>query len=248
MLLMIVPLSWPGGASLIAASPSHRPEARLRSKSSPTSPKSRELRSARRSISATTASSRSIAACLECDSTERRWRLIVLHHSATDSGSVASIDRNHRTRNDAAGRAWLGIGYHFVIGNGHDMEDGEIQLTFRWRQQLAGAHAGQRRANEEGIGICLIGNFEQHRPTARQIDSATKLIAALADRYDLNAAQVKGHDAVRATRCPGRYFPLEQLKLAINDAELRASPPARQITVQPAHDRSLNRSTLKRSQ
>ncbi len=69
----------------------------------------------------------------------RDWRSIVVHHSATSGGSVASIDAVHRRQRDSAGQPWLGIGYHFVVGNGHSMDDGEIQPTFRWRQQLAGA-------------------------------------------------------------------------------------------------------------
>ena len=74
---------------------------------------------------------------------ERSWNSIVLHHSATAGGSVESIDAVHRRQKDAAGRPWLGIGYHFVIGNGHSMDDGQIRPTFRWHQQLAGAHAGR---------------------------------------------------------------------------------------------------------
>ena len=69
----------------------------------------------------------------------------MLHHSATADGDVASIDAVHRLKRDLKGNPWLGIGYHFVVGNGHKMADGEVQPTFRWLQQLAGAHAG--RAN-----------------------------------------------------------------------------------------------------
>ena len=72
----------------------------------------------------------------------RDWNYIVLHHTASDSGSLDSIHQEHLKRKDKEGNSWLGIGYHFVIGNGNGMADGEIEPTFRWRQQLQGAHAG----------------------------------------------------------------------------------------------------------
>ena len=49
---------------------------------------------------------------------ERGWKHIVLHHTATDQGSVASINASHQERKGPSGKRWLGIGYHFVIGNG----------------------------------------------------------------------------------------------------------------------------------
>ena len=55
------------------------------------------------------------------------------------------------------------------------MADGEIQPTFRWQQQLAGAHAGSRDYNEHGIGICLIGNFDEQAPTDRQLAAVGEL-------------------------------------------------------------------------
>ena len=62
----------------------------------------------------------------------RDWDYIVLHHTASESGSVASIHEEHLRRKDKNGNAWLGIGYHFVIGNGSGMDDGEIEPTFRF--------------------------------------------------------------------------------------------------------------------
>ncbi len=77
-------------------------------------------------------------------SPERDWKTIVLHHSATRGGDVATIDAEHRTHRDRRGNPWLGIGYHFVVGNGQKMGDGEVQATFRWHQQLPGARRRPR--------------------------------------------------------------------------------------------------------
>ena len=141
----------------------------------------------------------------------REWNSIVLHHSATAVGDVASIDAVHRAQKDRFGNPWLGIGYHFVIGNGRKMADGEIQPTFRWSKQLPGAHAGTRSYNEHGIGICLIGNFEEAAPTARQLVAVGNLMKTLAERYAIPREQVLRHRDVQATACPGRLFPWEQV-------------------------------------
>jgi hypothetical protein len=141
----------------------------------------------------------------------RRWTAIVLHHSATAGGSIASIDAAHRRNTDTDGKPWLGIGYHFVVGNGHSMGDGEIRPTFRWKQQLAGAHAGKREENEHGIGICLIGNFDDAAPTDRQLSAVRELVKTLAARYAIPADRVVPHRDVTATSCPGRRFPWEQV-------------------------------------
>lgn len=139
---------------------------------------------------------------------DRPWKYIVLHHSATKSGSVEGIDQVHRQRKDASGKNWLGIGYHFVIGNGDGMKDGEVKPTFRWRRQLHGAHAGASLYNQFGIGICLIGNFETHEPTSRQVQTLKNLLDELSDRYKIDKKHIIGHGDIKSTQCPGKYFPL----------------------------------------
>lgn len=139
---------------------------------------------------------------------QRAWRYLVVHHSAAPSGSVETIDAEHRERTDRDGRPWLGIGYHFVIGNGRGMRDGAVEPTFRWREQLHGAHAGQAKYNEQGIGICLIGNFEEQAPTARQEQAARQLISALRQRYAISRSHVLRHMDLKQTACPGKLLPL----------------------------------------
>ena len=139
----------------------------------------------------------------------RDWKYIVLHHSATAWGSIESIDAAHRQRKDASGKPWLGIGYHFVIGNGQGMADGLVEPTFRWHEQLQGAHAGSRLYNEEGIGICVIGDFSESAPTPRQIAAARQLISQLCRRYQIGADRVLKHSDLQASQCPGDRFPWE---------------------------------------
>lgn len=141
----------------------------------------------------------------------RTWKYIVLHHTASESGDVASIDRDHRQRKDSQGRPWRGIGYHFLIGNGHPMADGAVEATFRWKQQLPGAHSGDREHNDAGIGICLVGNFNQHPPSKEQLAALERLLKVLRQRYQIDAAHVLTHRDVRETQCPGKLFPYRQV-------------------------------------
>lgn len=160
---------------------------------------------------------------LQYQAESRDWKYIVLHHSATESGNVDSIDREHRKRRDQSGNPWLGIAYHFVIGNGEGMADGHIEPTFRWTQQLHGAHAGEADYNEHGIGICLIGNFDEHPPTARQMASTTRLIRALHREFHIAPDHMLPHHELKATACPGRHFPWEHVAESIGGIEPNAA-------------------------
>lgn len=137
----------------------------------------------------------------------RKWRHIVIHHTASSAGSVESIHEAH------IGRGWDGIGYHFLIGNGKGMDDGEVQSTFRWREQIHGAHAKSpnNEYNEYGIGICLVGNFEESDPSDAQLASVKRLVSILKHEYQLTGAQVIAHRDVKATACPGKNFPIGEI-------------------------------------
>lgn len=146
----------------------------------------------------------------------RPWQYVVVHHSATAGGSVEAIDRNHKARVDSNGNPWRGIGYHFVIGNGDGMPDGKVASTFRWTKQIEGAHAGSKLYNDVGIGVCLIGNFEVARPTAKQTAALKALIARLQRDYKLETTDVIAHGDIRATACPGKLFPRERFLTAMH--------------------------------
>lgn len=147
-----------------------------------------------------------------------RWRVIVVHHSAAANATPKSMDRYHRRV-----RQWCnGLGYHFVIGNGVNTEDGRIYVGPRWKRQLTGAHCkspsgryfGAWRArnyfNVHGIGICLIGDFEQSRPTPRQLATLKELTRFLCAQTGINPAHVYGHrDVTHKTLCPGRHLSRE---------------------------------------
>lgn len=145
---------------------------------------------------------------------EKGWKAIVIHHSGTDTGSVASIDDYHRRNN-----GWDGIGYDFLIGNGSGSSNGKVDSTFRWTGQKTGAHCktgASNWANEDAIGICLVGNFDQSRPSSSQMASLMKLVRFLSERYNIPASRIYGHNTTpghsTTTSCPGRNFPMSYVK------------------------------------
>ncbi len=134
-----------------------------------------------------------------------RWKYIVIHHSGIDTGTVRTMDKYHREVRHMEN----GLAYHFVIGNGSGMGDGAIAVCQRWPRQLDGGHLASSAQNRVAIGICLVGNFDKHRPSAKAMASLRSLVEALMVRCRLKPAAVKTHQHLNVvhTRCPGKYFP-----------------------------------------
>ncbi|MDQ1271621.1 MAG: hypothetical protein QG591_251 [Planctomycetota bacterium] len=137
----------------------------------------------------------------------RSWKYIVIHHSASASGCAAEFDRFHREK-----RGWEnGLGYHFVVGNGNGSGDGQIEIGNRWINQIDGAHAGVKEYNHYGIGICLVGNFNNSYPTVSQMASLSTLVDYLQERCRIPSENIIMHRHFRETECPGRNFPYYKL-------------------------------------
>ena len=133
-----------------------------------------------------------------------QWTWIIVHHSDSDYGSAAVIDKWHRDR------GFDELGYHSVIGNGTNSGDGQIEVGPRWKKQkMMGVipnNALDNRYNEHGIGICLVGDFDKTRPTAAQRRSLTKLILYLMRTYEITPDHVLGHGETKDTEVPAETF------------------------------------------
>jgi len=141
-----------------------------------------------------------------------RWQYIVIHHSAGNYGNIKFLQQVHRQRQ---GRDPIdAIPYHYIIGNGNGLTMGEVASDWRRHNNIWGMHVSANNAdhNWRGIGICLIGNFEQGPVPAKQYQSLLALTRQLMLTYCISANNVSGHGHIggESTLCPGRYFPLEQ--------------------------------------
>jgi len=135
-----------------------------------------------------------------------RWRHIVIHHSADDKSTPAGMAAWHIQR------GWDGLGYHFVIGNGVGYADGQVFVGERWPKQMHGAHCKTpgNEYNEHGIGICLIGDFDNHPPTGKQMQALARLVSYLSNQCGIPKSRINTHGGVtHKTACPGKYFNLQ---------------------------------------
>ena len=144
-----------------------------------------------------------------------RWECIVIHHSASDVGGAGRFDQWHRAK------GWDELGYHFVIGNGTDTSDREVEVGERWVEQKHGAHCKtpDEYYNQHGIGICLVGNFNHYPPTAAQMRSLVRLVRFLCRRFHISVSRIYTHGGITGkTDCPGADFDVETLRRQVGGA------------------------------
>jgi len=139
----------------------------------------------------------------------RKWKHIIIHHSATDRGNSLEFNKAHIRR------GWKGIGYHFTIDNGTcGKDDGQIEVSPRWIKQLDGAHCKAGGMNRNAIGVCLVGNFTKDSVSSKQMASLIYLTNKLRGYYKIPLANIKGHGQVPGaqTECPGARFPWRKFR------------------------------------
>jgi N-acetylmuramoyl-L-alanine amidase len=151
---------------------------------------------------------------------------IAVHHSASTFGDAALIRRWHKAR------GWLDIGYHAVVLNGHReyggaLNEAEIGGVEPGRpEEQVGAHVAGH--NTGSLGLCLVGNFEESEPDARQWDAAVAKVAAWCRQYGVGADHVLGHKEFsgQATACPGKHLDMKRFRADVAAALAGGSAPA----------------------
>lgn len=121
--------------------------------------------------------------------------LLIVHHSATTSGSAEAFAQYH-VRN----LGWPGIGYHFVVD-----KDGSVRQT----NALTSVSYHVKNQNTRAIGICCVGHYDQQTPPEAQLRSLISLLKLLKNR--LPGVSIRGHRDFSAKSCPGRNFPLDEV-------------------------------------
>lgn len=125
-------------------------------------------------------------------------RHITVHHDgmepfyATDSRATAI--RLEKIRMAHRGKGWGDIGYHFIVDRDGRVWQGR---PLNWQ----GAHVKDH--NEGNIGVVALGNFDRQTPSAPQIASLNRQITALMRQYRVSIANVKTHQELGPTACPG---------------------------------------------
>ncbi len=138
---------------------------------------------------------------------ESRWDSIVIVHSGQPAGSPADIAQEHKSL------GYDGLGFHFVIGNGKRMGDGEIHVGYRWLDQQAGAdlsgiNSGFNSSN--AIEICLVGDGDRRPFSEEQLYRLAQLVDSLSDELGIGAGSIHLHKDLAGTSSPGQFFPRAQ--------------------------------------
>lgn len=140
----------------------------------------------------------------EAELDRERWQAIVIHHSASPVGDVATMTRQQ------IAHGFEGLGYHFVIGNGNGMPDGSIHPGPAWQFQQPGRHAIGSNGpwfNEHALGICLVGNGDSRGFTEHQMQRLVLLVRQLQQRLEIPADRVFLHREIADDiRSPGQFF------------------------------------------
>lgn len=127
---------------------------------------------------------------------KEQLQYIILHHEAAQTATVEDIHRFHKSK------GWGGIAYHLYV-----RKDGSV---YRGRPiAYRGAHTSNY--NYMSVGICCEGNFENEKMSDKQYEALCDAIEYVQGVYG-TALKIIGHKEVGATACPGRYFPLQEVK------------------------------------
>ncbi|MBK7877294.1 MAG: N-acetylmuramoyl-L-alanine amidase [Planctomycetes bacterium] len=139
--------------------------------------------------------------------TKGGYKRITVHHSAEENApeldgsiadSAAALRLMQRSHMESKSPRWGDIGYHFLIDPaGHVFQGRDLA----WQ----GAHADGDN-NIQNIGVCMIGNFDEEKPTKAALDSLRKLLDGLRRTYSIPKLAVCGHQDLKSTRCPGRFL------------------------------------------
>lgn len=132
--------------------------------------------------------------------------LITFHHTGDPQPSYFDDFEQtarfwERIREYQRGRGFEDIGYHFGIDRA-----GRIwqlrPLIYRGEHVRPSAN-GRHIWNDHNIGVVSLGNFQLQKPTPQQLVKIRMFGHMLRTRYNLAIPQVKTHQELVATLCPG---------------------------------------------
>lgn len=132
------------------------------------------------------------------------WTHIIIHTSATKRGNAAIIRRYHMDE-----LHWSDIGYNYVIGNGTDSGDGQIEVGRPLDRP--GAHC--IGYNDKAIGICLVGDHDHVPLTNKQYSALRRLIDRLKVEYHIPTQNILGHRETESGKAQGKTCPGLQVSM-----------------------------------
>lgn len=147
----------------------------------------------------------------------KKTDMIILHHFAGD-WSAQAVHQQHI----ADGHA--GIDYNFVVlldgravwGRGLPYEGGHVRN-----------YGPSEGMNARSIGIACQGNFDERTMPMAQKEKLFQIIRDCLCTYP-DIKTIIGHKELYATACPGKHYPLPEVKALLNERPdtIKPKPPA----------------------
>lgn len=126
---------------------------------------------------------------------------ITVHHEGhkpvTFSDWSLTAARIETIRRSHLDRSFGDIGYHFVIDRAGRLWQGR-QLRFQ------GAHVSKH--NEYNLGVMVLGNFDEQRPSVAQFAKLDDILPRLMRFYRVPGNHVFTHQELMPTTCPGQIL------------------------------------------
>jgi len=129
-------------------------------------------------------------------------KYIILHHADAKKATPEAVHSWHLSN------GWAGIGYNEYI-----TKDGMIYIG---RGDNIGAHSANN--NSKSYGICLEGDYDTEPEVPLvQFEALVERLKYHKSRFK-NLVGIEPHSKFNTTSCPGKYFPLQKIKEALNKA------------------------------
>lgn len=162
----------------------------------------------------------SVFADIQAYAGPRKWKYIIIHHSATPDGKLndwqaikdwhtgktGSSDPKSPNYNPYKAKPDLDIGYHFGI----EYVDGILACRTGRSLDLDGAHCVGK--NKDSIGICVVGNFDKMTPNHQQFFMLASLCRELMRKFNIPDRYIYPHRDYAPKTCPGTMFDMNTLQ------------------------------------
>ena len=136
------------------------------------------------------------------DSRKHVPKYITIHHAGVDWKAGADPMKFVKSMQAWGQREkkWPDLAYHFLIA-----PDGRI---FEARKLEYEPESNTKYDLQGHIGVELMGNFEEQRPSKAQVESCVKLVAWLCQEKKIDPSEIASHRdrAKKQTVCPGKDF------------------------------------------
>ena len=122
--------------------------------------------------------------CSTVQQTKDRWNWIEICYSSTQSGNIEQLATFNGLSHPKD------LNYHFCVYNGSGGNDGQIQPTDKWQNQLSATVSNKWNGSEQAIRICVVADGRNVRPTDCQIKRIQVLVDTLSRNFSIEPESI----------------------------------------------------------